>query len=97
MARPSDARLGLRQLSTSHDPDDERFACCLDHFLGDDREMVNVQDALDLGDQAASQAEVPTGDAGDRGDCLAGGEVGCVAEPQFGPVPGQYECLLLCG
>ena len=52
----------------SHDPDDERFARCLDHFLSDDREVVDVQDALDLGDETASQAEVPAGDAGDRGD-----------------------------
>jgi hypothetical protein len=29
-----------RQLSTSHDPDDERFAGGLDDFLGDDREAV---------------------------------------------------------
>ena len=41
----------------SDDSDDERFACCLDHFPGDDREVVDVQDALDLGDEAAGQAE----------------------------------------
>lgn len=46
---------------TSHDPDEERFACCLDDFPGDDREVVDFQDALDLGGQAAGQAEVPGG------------------------------------
>jgi hypothetical protein len=38
------AFLGGGRPSTSHDADDERFAC-LDDFLGDDREMVDVQDA----------------------------------------------------
>ena len=46
-----------RQPSTLHDSDDERFACCLDDFPGDDREVVYVQDALDLGDEASAQAE----------------------------------------
>ena len=46
MAGTSDAdSLGGGQLRTSHDVDDERFACCLDDFLGDDREVVDVQDA----------------------------------------------------
>jgi hypothetical protein len=46
VAGTSDAdSLGGGQLSTSHDADDERFACCLDDFLGDDREVVDVQDA----------------------------------------------------
>ena len=49
VAGTSDAdSLGGGRLSTSHDADDERFACCLDDFLGDDREVVDVQDALEL-------------------------------------------------
>jgi len=46
-----------RQPSGSHDADDERFACCLDDFLGHDREVVDVEDALDLGDQAGGEAD----------------------------------------
>ncbi len=76
----------------SHDPDDERFACRLDDFPGDDREVVDVQDPLDLGYQPAGQAEVAVGDAGDRGDRLAGGEVGGVVQVEFEPVTGQDEC-----
>jgi hypothetical protein len=34
-------------------PDDERFACRLDDLAGDDREVVDVQDPLDLGYQPA--------------------------------------------
>ena len=69
----------------SHNPDDERFACCLDDLAGDDREVVDVQDPLDLGYQPAGQAEVAAGDAGDRGDRLTGGEVG-VVQTELGPV-----------
>jgi hypothetical protein len=41
---PLDARSGLVTAAAepSDDSDDERFACCLDDFLGDDREVVDV-------------------------------------------------------
>ena len=70
-------RAGIRRrwLSPSHNPDDERFACCLNDLAGDDRKVVVVQDPLDLGYQPTGQAEVAVGDAGDRGDRLARGEV----------------------
>jgi len=59
----------------SHDPDDQGFAGGLDYFPGDDGELADFRDALDLGDEAAGQAEVPAGDTGDRGGGLAGSEV----------------------
>jgi len=48
--------------------------------------VVDVEDSLDLGYQPAGQAEVAVGDAGDRGDRLARGEVNGVVQAELGPV-----------
>jgi len=50
--------------------DDEGAACGLHDVAGDNRELVDLQDALDLDEQAVDQAEVAAGDAADGGDGL---------------------------
>ncbi len=67
--------VGLRLEAVSDDADDEGFAGGLDDFLGDGVALVDVQDALDLGDEAAGEAEVPAGDAVDGRDGFGGGVV----------------------
>ena len=46
--------------------DDEGAPGCLDHVAGDDGQVVDPHDALDLDEQAVNQAEVAAGDAPDR-------------------------------
>jgi hypothetical protein len=77
--------------------DDEGLADGLHDFLGDGADLVDFQDAVDLGDVPAGQAEVPAGDAVDRGDGLGGGVVVGVVQVQVGPLPGQDERLLAGG
>jgi hypothetical protein len=51
--------------------------------------------ARDLRGEAAGEAEIAVGDAGDRGQCFGGGEVVGVVEVQVGPVFYQDERLFL--
>ena len=72
--------------------DDEGAAGGLHDVAGDDRELGDLQDALDLDDQAVDEAEVAAGDAADGGDRLGVGEVGEVeGEPELASVPAQDE------
>lgn len=64
----------------------------LDDVVGDGVQLVDLQDAFDLWEEAFEEAEVPAGDAGDRCDGLGVGEVvgvECLAERA--PVPLQDE------
>ncbi len=55
--------------------DDEVLARRLDDLLGDQPQFVDLQNALNLGEEALDQAEVTAGDARDRGYRLSVGEV----------------------
>ena len=68
---------------------DESAGGCFDDVVGDGVELVDLQDASDLGEEALEEAEVASGDAFDRGDRLGVGEV-------FG-VEGAAEALLVAG
>ncbi len=48
-------------------PDDQVLACGLDDFFRDQSQFVNLEDALDLREQALDQSKVTTRDARDRG------------------------------
>jgi hypothetical protein len=50
---------------------DEGASGGFDNIIGDDGELVDFQNALDLHEQPVQRAEVPAGDAGDRGDGLS--------------------------
>ncbi len=67
--------------------DDQVLLC------GSDRaEVIDVEDALDLGKQALEEAEVSARNPGDRGDRLRIGEVGRVeSEAQLLPLVLQNE------
>jgi hypothetical protein len=80
--------------AASDGADDEGLAGGLDDFLGDGAELVDFQDAVDLGDEPAGQAEVPAGDAVDGGDSLGGGVTVWGVQVQVRPLPGQDERLL---
>ena len=54
---------------------DEGAGGCFDDVVGDGVELVDLQDASDLGEEAFEDAEVTAGDAFDRGDGLRVGEV----------------------
>ncbi len=67
--------------------DDEGAAGGFDDVAGDDGEVVDLQDAFDLDEQAVNESEVAVGDAADRGDGLGVGEVGQVqGEAELAPV-----------
>jgi hypothetical protein len=66
--------------------EEERFAGGFDDFGGEGVELVDVADALDLGEEALDEAEVAVGDAGDSGDRFGVGEVvGVGGEAEFVP------------
>lgn len=55
-------------------------------------ELVDSQDAVDLGEQSLQEAEAIAGDAGDGRDGLGVGEVvGIEFGSELAPVPGQDE------
>jgi hypothetical protein len=54
---------GVRPVGASHDPYHQVLASGLDNFLGDHGELVDPQDAFDLADEAAGEAEVDVGGA----------------------------------
>jgi hypothetical protein len=63
--------------------DDERVAGGLDDFAGDGLQLVDLEHAPGLREQAVNEPEVAAGDARDRGDGFDVGEVGrgqCEAE-----------------
>jgi hypothetical protein len=64
--------IGWRVLSAlfggSSGPDHEGAAGCLDDVVGESVEVVDLQDAVDLGEQSLDEAEVAAGDPGDGGD-----------------------------
>jgi hypothetical protein len=49
-------------MAASYRADDEGFAGRFDNFFSRCVELVDLQDALDLGDEAAGEAEVAAGD-----------------------------------
>ena len=51
-------------------PDDEGFTCGVDDVLSDARQLVDLDEAVDLGEQALDEAEVPARDAGHGGQGL---------------------------
>ena len=59
----------------SGEPDDEVLAGGLDDFVGDGGEVVDVEDAADLGEEAVHEPEVAAGDPSDGGDGFGVGEV----------------------
>lgn len=66
--------------------DDQILARGLDDLAGDRAEAIDVEDALDLGEEALEAAEVAAGDPGDGGDRLRVGAVGrVVLEAQLLP------------
>ena len=74
------------------DSDDQGAGGGFDDVVGDGVELVDLQDAVDLGEEAFQEPEVPASDAGDGGDGLGVCEVRwveCLAEG--GPVPLQDE------
>ena len=76
----------------SGDADDEGALGGLDDVVGDRMQLVDLQDAFDLGKESLEETEVPAGDARDRCDRLGVGEVvwvECLAEGP--PVPLQDE------
>src|SRR5690606_3658110 len=50
------------------DADDQGAGGGFDDVVGDGVELVDLQDALDLGEEAFQEPEVPASDAGDGGD-----------------------------
>src|SRR5690625_5494627 len=75
---------------------DERAGGCVDDVVGDGVELVDLQDASDLGEEAFEEAEVASGDAFDRGDGLGVGEVfGVESAAEALPVAGQDEQQIL--
>ena len=76
---------------------DEGAGGCFDDVVGDGVELVDLQDASDLGEEAFEEAEVASGDAFDRGDGLGVGEVfGVESAAEALPVAGQDEQQLRC-
>jgi hypothetical protein len=72
--------------------DDEAFAGGFDDLARDRREVVDLEDAPDLGKEAVDEPEVAVGDPGDGGDRLGVGEVlGGEFEAERAPVVGQDE------
>ncbi|MDP9398976.1 MAG: hypothetical protein M3P96_14690 [Actinomycetota bacterium] len=70
--------------------DEESFAGGFDDFLGDVVEGVDLEDALDLAEQAVDEAEVAAGDAGDGGDRDGLGELVAAAGHALGvPAVGE--------
>lgn len=57
------------------DADDEGALGGFDDVVGDGVELVDFEDAFDLGEQSFEESEVPAGDSGDRSDRLCVGEV----------------------
>jgi len=57
------------------DADDEGALGGFDDVVGDGVELVDCEDAFDLGEQSFEKSEVPAGDSGDRSDRLCVGEV----------------------
>jgi len=55
--------------------DDHALPRGFDHFLGDRPQLIDLQDALDLGEEALNEPEVPIRDAHDRGDGFRIGEI----------------------
>jgi hypothetical protein len=76
--------------------DDERFAGGVDDFGGDRVQAVDLQDTLDLGEEACEEAEVAVGGTRDRADGLGVGEVcGAQREAEALPVVGEDEAQLV--
>ena len=82
--------------SALYGTDDESASGCLNNVAGDYGRFIDVQDALDLNEQPVQEAEVSAGDAGNRGNGLAIGEVGVVeAKAELAPVGGKDERELI--
>ena len=76
----------------STDADDESAGGGFDDVVGDGVEFVDLQDALDLGEESFQKPEVTSGDPGDGGDGLGVGEVVWVEDLTEGaPMPLQDE------
>ena len=76
----------------STDADDESAGGGFDDVVGDGVEFVDLQDALDLGEESFQKPEVTSGDPGDGGDGLGVGEVLWVEDLTEGaPMPLQDE------
>ena len=83
-----------RFVAGSGDADDQGAMCGFDDVVGDGVEFVDLQDALDLGEEAFKESEVPSGEAGDGGDGLGVSKVLWVEGLAEGaPVPLQDEEL----
>ena len=78
--------------------DDQRLTGGFDDFPGDRAQAADLQDALDLSEQALDEAEVSAGDAGDGRDGFGVGEVvGGQGQAQLGSVVLQDEDQLVGG
>jgi hypothetical protein len=78
--------------SSLRGPDDQRRTGGFDHIVGDKREFVDLEDALNLDEQPVQQAEVAAGYAGDGRDGLMVGEVRVIQlQAELSPVAGEHE------
>lgn len=72
--------------------DDERAGGCFDDVVGDGLQLVDFENAVDLGRESFEESEVAAGDAFDGGDGLSVGEVvGVQGAAQMLPVAGEDE------
>lgn len=72
--------------------DHERAPGGFDHIVADDRKAVDLEDALDLDEQAVEQPEVAASDACNSRTCLGVGEVsGIERQAELSPVTGEHE------
>jgi len=69
---------------------EECFAGGVDDFGGDGSQVVDLSDAVDLGEQSVDEAEVAAGDAGDGGDRDGLGVIVVAGDRVVGvPAPGE--------
>ena len=84
------------QSSTLCGANHEGAAGGLDHILGDNTQIVDTQDTLNLREQSVEKSEVAVGDAADCGNGLRVRKVSTVeGQAQCAPVARQYKRALI--
>lgn len=70
----------------------------IDNLVGNEGQLVDLHDPLDLGEQPMQEAEIAAGDAGDRGDGLRVRKISVVqTDAQRAPMTRQNEGQLVAG
>lgn len=78
--------------------DDEGFGGGVDDVSGDDGQIVDLEDAIDLTEQALDEPEIAAGQTDDGSNGLVVGEVGRVqALGEAAPMVGQHEDQFVVG